>query len=81
MVLTSVLGDSLRAALTGVALGLVLSAMVVPFIRAMLFGVAPIDPLVFVSSSLLLVAAALAAAYIPARRAARVDPLLSLRHM
>ncbi len=60
----------------GVAAGLGLAR----FLRSLLFGVEPVDPLTFVGAVTLLFVVALAACYIPARRAAQVDPMVALRH-
>jgi predicted permease len=71
--------QSLRFALLGVAAGVVASLFVTRLIRSMLFDVSPADPIVLVGVSLLLVAVALVASYLPARRAAKVDPVITLR--
>lgn len=63
----------------GIAVGLALFALVARFIRSLLFGVAPGDPLTLVAVSLVLIAIAALASWIPARRAARVDPMEALR--
>jgi putative ABC transport system permease protein len=63
----------------GVALGLLGAFAVTRFLRGMLFQVPPADPLTFAAVSLLLIATALLANVIPARRAARVDPLVAMR--
>jgi putative ABC transport system permease protein len=63
----------------GVAGGLVLFALIARFLRSFLFGVAPSDPLTLASASLMLVAIATLATWIPARRASRVDPADALR--
>jgi putative ABC transport system permease protein len=67
-------------ALVGVAVGLLASLIAARLIRALLFGIQPIDPITFVVVPLLFVAVALLASYIPARRASRVDPMVALRH-
>jgi putative ABC transport system permease protein len=77
--LRSVLGEALRTSMTGVVLGLVLAAATTRFIRTMLFGVSAVDPRIYVIAGVLLIASALLASYLPARRAASVDPLVSLR--
>ena len=64
----------------GVAIGLVGALAVTRFLRTLLFGVSPFDPLSFVSVAAILAAIALLASYIPARRAARVDPVEALRY-
>jgi putative ABC transport system permease protein len=72
-----------RAALlisAGMCLGLAGSALLVRFIATLLFGTAPLDPLTFVAVPILLAAVALAASYIPARRATRIDPIVALRY-
>jgi len=63
----------------GVAVGLVLYAMAAPYLRAFLYGVTASDPTTLVATTLLLVATACLASWLPARQAARVDPALSLR--
>jgi putative ABC transport system permease protein len=78
-VLASVLGEALRVSLTGVVIGLTLAAAATTFIRTMLFGVSRMDPGVFAAASVLLIATTVLASYLPARRAARVDPVVSLR--
>jgi putative ABC transport system permease protein len=78
--LHTVLGEALRTSATGVVLGLVLAAASTRFIRTMLFGVSTLDPRVYALAGVLLIASALLASYLPARRAASVDPLVSLRH-
>ncbi len=64
----------------GVAIGAAGSLVLTRLLRTMLFGVSPTDPAVFLAASVFLIVVASLAAYIPARRAARVDPLVALRH-
>jgi predicted permease len=66
-------------ACTGIALGIGASLLVAHLIGAFLFAVRPTDPATFLGVSILLALVALAACYIPARRAARVDPMVALR--
>jgi len=64
----------------GLAIGLAISFAVMPLLKSQLLGVEGRDPMTFVTTALLLAAVALAASYIPARRAARVDPIVALRY-
>jgi ABC-type antimicrobial peptide transport system permease subunit len=64
----------------GVAVGIVTGLALTRFLRSMLFGVSATDPAVFVGVSLFLLAVTALAGYVPARRAARVDPMVALRH-
>jgi ABC-type antimicrobial peptide transport system permease subunit len=78
-VVTLVLRQGLRLILGGILIGLAGAATLSRFVEGMLFGLTPLDPVTFVGVSGLLAAVALAASCIPARRATRLDPLVSLR--
>jgi putative ABC transport system permease protein len=73
------LGTAMRSVGAGVAVGAVAGALVVRLLESFLFGVKPFDPIAFAAAAAVLVAVGLVAAYLPARRATRVDPLLALR--
>ncbi len=68
-----------RMTATGLAVGLGLALLLGSGVEGLLFGVAPTDPATFAGVGMVLTAVSLLAAYIPARRASRVDPLDSLR--
>ncbi len=78
-VLKLVVGQGLRLALVGVGLGLGAAFALTRLMSTFLFGVSATDPQTFVLISMALVAVALLASYIPARRATRVDPMVALR--
>ncbi|HEV2615840.1 MAG TPA: FtsX-like permease family protein, partial [Candidatus Acidoferrales bacterium] len=79
-VLKIVLGQGARLALIGVVIGLAASAGLTRLMTAILYGVSATDPLTFAIVAVLLTLVALAACYIPARRAMRVDPIVALRY-
>ena len=79
-ILLMILRQGLSLAIAGTAVGLVGALIVSHLMADLLYGVAPTDPLTFVAVTLMLTAVALAACYIPARRAMRVDPLVALRY-
>ena len=79
-VMRLVLGHGLKMMLAGVGLGLVLSFVLTRFLNGLLLGVTSADALTFSSVAILLCAVALFACFIPARRAARVDPMVALRY-
>jgi predicted permease len=79
-ILRMVVGQGLRPMLVGAAIGLVLAAASGQLLRAMLFGVSPIDPVTFTATGALLTAAAAIAAFVPARAALQIDPAEALRH-
>ena len=79
-VLRMIVAQGLRTAAAGVAAGIAGALALTRFVSSLLFGVTATDPLTFAAVTALLVGTALVACYIPARRAARVDPMIALRH-
>jgi putative ABC transport system permease protein len=79
-VLRMILNQGLRTIFIGVAIGIAGSLALTRTVESLLFGVTATDPLTFGGVTLLLVAAALLACLIPARRATQVDPMVALRH-
>jgi putative ABC transport system permease protein len=74
-----VVGRALVPVVLGLGVGVAVSFGVTGLVRSLLYGIEPNDPLTLVVGSAVLVAAALSAAYLPARRASRVDPVIALR--
>jgi ABC-type antimicrobial peptide transport system permease subunit len=79
-VLRMVVMQGIKLAAIGVAIGTIAALGVTRLVRDLIFGVTPTDPLTFVGVAALLMAVAIAACLIPARRAMRVDPMVALRH-
>jgi len=77
-ILKLILGKGLLLAGTGISIGLILSAISARMIAGLLYGVHPIDVIVFVTVPLILLVVAFLATYIPARRATMVDPIIAL---
>jgi predicted permease len=78
-VLGLVLSQTAALALAGIVLGLAGAAAATRYLQGMLFGLTPLDPSTFAASSALFAVVALVAAFVPARRATRVNPLAALR--
>jgi ABC-type antimicrobial peptide transport system permease subunit len=79
-VMRLILAQSMRPVAVGVALGLAASAAISRVLTSLLYGVSPLDPVIFIGVALFLSAVACLAGYLPAQRAARVDPMTALRH-
>ncbi|HYA62774.1 MAG TPA: ABC transporter permease [Candidatus Sulfotelmatobacter sp.] len=79
-VLRLVIGQGIRLAVAGLALGLLVAFALTRVLSSLLFGVSTHDPVTFGGVSLVLVSVAILACYIPARRATRVEPIIALRY-
>ena len=79
-VLALVLKEGMSVVLVGVAIGLAGAFALSRIMTGLLFGVSATDPLTFAVIPLILIAVALAACWLPARRALRVDPMVALRY-
>ncbi|MFI5058853.1 MAG: ABC transporter permease [Candidatus Acidiferrales bacterium] len=79
-VLRLVIGQGIKLAVAGLALGIVAALGLMRILSSLLFGVSAHDPVTFGGVSLVLVTAAILACYIPARRATKVDPIIALRY-
>jgi putative ABC transport system permease protein len=78
-VLRLIVGQGVKLAAAGVALGLAGAFAITPVIRTLLYNVTPTDPVSFAGVAAFLIGVAIAASYIPARRALEVDPIVALR--
>jgi putative ABC transport system permease protein len=74
-----VVGSGARLVIAGAVAGMLMALALSGLMKSLLYGVGPRDPLTFIAAPVLLAAVALIAAYLPARRAARVSPMEALR--
>jgi hypothetical protein len=79
-VVALLLRDTGRAIAAGIVIGFAAAIAVARMLRSELFGASAFDPTVFAATAVVLAVAGIVATYVPARRAARVDPMLALRH-
>jgi ABC-type antimicrobial peptide transport system permease subunit len=79
-VLAMILREATWISLAGIAAGLTAALFLAQLVKSMLYGLQPTDPVSLISGALLLIAVGLAASWIPARRAASVQPVEALRH-
>jgi putative ABC transport system permease protein len=79
-VLLLIIGQSARLALLGVAIGLAGGLLLTRLMASLLYGVGSSDPATYLGVAILLLVVALAASFLPARRAMRMDPAIALRH-
>jgi predicted permease len=79
-VVRQMVSESLALTIAGIATGLVLAIGTSQLLRSVLFEVSAVDPVVFLSATVVLATAATLAAYLPARRASRIQPTAALRH-
>ena len=79
-ILRMVIAHGLKIALLGIAIGLAAALMLTRLIRSLLYQVSATDPLTFIAMPMVIAVVAIAACYIPARRATRIDPMISLRY-
>jgi len=79
-ILRMILGDTARLLVAGVAIGIAVALSGARLIRSMLFGITPTDAFSLGTAAVILVAVALVAGFLPARRASLVDPMVALRH-
>jgi putative ABC transport system permease protein len=79
-VMRLVLGETLRLVGIGVVIGLGAALAATRWVKSLLFGLQPHDPLTIGLAVFVLLAVAAIAGYLPARRASRVDPMIALRH-
>ncbi len=75
-----VLGGGFRIAVTGALVGLAAALLASRYLESILFGVSATDPTTLIAAALVLMASVLVACYVPARRAAKVDPTQTLRY-
>jgi putative ABC transport system permease protein len=78
-VLLAVAGQGMGLSMAGIVLGVAAALALARVVSRLLFGIAASDPATFLAVSLLLLLVALAACYVPARRAMRIDPIVALR--
>ena len=79
-VLRMVVTDGARMTLAGAVIGIAAAVCLTRLMSDLLFGVSPLDPFTFTAVALLLCGIALFACYLPARRAAKLDPMVALRY-
>jgi ABC-type antimicrobial peptide transport system permease subunit len=79
-VLQLVLGQGVRLTIAGAIVGVLGSLALTRLLKSELFGIKPTDPVTLIGAAVLMLLVALAACYLPARRATHIDPLVALRH-
>jgi putative ABC transport system permease protein len=79
-IIALILKNGVKIALGGVTIGTLAAILLCRYLKAMLFAITPTDPLTYTTVAILLLGVALLACYLPARRAAKIDPMEALRY-